>query len=211
LFLDEIGSLPLELQGKLLRVLQDGQYVKLGSSEVQTTDVRIIAATNVNLEKMVAQNSFRKDLYYRLKGGWLHLPPLRDRKDDIPLLVSRFLEECCGPGGADIEEEALSVLMTYDYPGNVRELKSIIQAAVNLAQKGPISVNFLPNQMEKRKSKLKAALPSQSTPRMSLAEAERAHILETYYQLNKNKSQTAEVLGISPNTLRRKIESYGVE
>ena len=105
LFLDEIGNLQPELQGKLLRVLQDGEYFKIGTSRPQKTDVRFIAATNQDLDRMLAKRQFRKDLYYRLKGGWLHLPPLRDRKDDIPLLVSRFLAEYCGDRGANLEQK----------------------------------------------------------------------------------------------------------
>jgi DNA-binding NtrC family response regulator len=150
LFLDEIGNLPIELQGKLLRVLQDGEFIKLGTSTSQKTDVRFVAATNQNIEKMMAKNQFRKDLYYRLKGGWLHLPPLKERKEDIPLLLTAFLKEFCGPGGADIEEDAMSVLFNYNYPGNIREFRSIIQSAVNLAQGRPISINHFPAHLRKK-------------------------------------------------------------
>ena len=139
LFLDEIGNLPQELQGKLLRVLQDGEYIKIGTSTLRRTDIRFIAATNKNLEKLMAQKKFRKDLYYRLKGGWLHLPPLRERKEDIPTLVSSFVEEYRGSAGADFEPGVMSLLEAYHYPGNIRELKTLIQAALNLAQGRPIS------------------------------------------------------------------------
>ncbi len=210
LFLDEIGNLPLELQGKLLRALQDGEFIKLGTSKSQKTDVRFVAATNKNLEKMMAKNLFRKDLYYRLRGGWLHLPPLEERKEDIPLLLTAFLEEFCGPGGADIEGEAMSWLMSYDYPGNVRELRSIIQAAVNLAQGRPIATNHLPAHLRK-KTVLKTAKMSAPDFITPLDQVEKNHILKAYRHLDKNKSQTARVLGIGLNTLRRKLESYGVE
>jgi two-component system response regulator AtoC len=210
LFLDEIGNLPLKLQGKLLRVLQDGEFIKLGTSKSQKTDVRFVAATNKNLEKMMAQNKFRKDLYYRLKGGWLHLPPLKERRGDIPLLLTAFLNEFCGSGGANIEEDAMSVLFNYNYPGNIRELRSIIQSAVNLAQGSPISINHFPAQLRK-KSVLNSKKMSATGPIAPLGEVEKDHILKTYHHLHKNKAQTARTLEISLNTLRRKLESYGVE
>jgi DNA-binding NtrC family response regulator len=210
LFLDEIGNLPIGLQGKLLRVLQDGEFIKLGTSVPRKTDVRIIAATNKDIEKMLAQKTFRKDLYYRLKGGWLHLPPLKERSDDIPLLISNFLAEYCGPSGADIDQDALSLLINYNYPGNIRELKSIIQSAVNLAQGRTITVKSLPNQLKKRKLKIKTADQQGSEPIIPLAEAEQNLILRAYRQTNNNKSQTAILLGIGLNTLRRKLVSYGV-
>ncbi len=210
LFLDEIGNLPLELQGKLLRVLQDGEYIKIGTSTPRKTDVRFIAATNKDLEKMMTKKIFRKDLYYRLKGGWLHLPPLKERKEDIPLLITGFVEEYCGPSGADIKEDTMSLLMNYDYPGNIRELKSILQSAVNLAQGKPISVKHLPPQLAKRKPTSTVKIKSESQPIVPLARVEKDHILTVYAQTGKNKSQTAKLLGIGLNTLRRKLDTYGV-
>ena len=211
LFLDEIGNLQPELQGKLLRVLQDGEYFKIGTSRPQKTDVRFIAATNQDLDRMLAKRQFRKDLYYRLKGGWLHLPPLRDRKDDIPLLVSRFLAEYCGDRGANLEETTVSCLMNYDYPGNIRELKSIIQSAVNLAQRGLIAPKHLPVHIQKIKPKLKTGNASASDAIIPLAEMEKKHVLNAYHRTGKNKSETARLLRIGLNTLRRKLDSYGVE
>jgi len=211
LFLDEIGNLPLALQGKLLRVLQDGEYIKIGTSSPRKTDVRFIAATNKNLEKMMAKKQFRKDLYYRLKGGWMHLPPLKQRKDDIPLLISSFVEECCGPCGTDIDEEAMSKLMAYDYPGNIRELKSIIQSAVNLAQGKTISKKLLPTHLRKLKTNSTCDVSLESETIVPLEETEKAHILKAYRQMGNNKTRTAGALGISLNTLRRKIEAYGVK
>ncbi len=210
LFLDEIGNLPLELQGKLLRVLQEGEFIKLGTSRSQKTDVRFVAATNKDLEKMMAKNHFRKDLYYRLRGGWLHLPPLCERKEDIPLLLTAFLEEFCGPDGADIEEKALSLLMDYNYPGNIRELRSIVQAAVNLAQGRPISAHHFPQHL-KRTPAAQLDKTTATEAILPLSQMEKRHILKTYRRLENNKSQTARILGIGLNTLRRKLESYGVE
>ena len=209
LFLDEIGNLPLELQGKLLRVLQDGEFIKIGTSTPRKVDVRIIAATNSDLERMMAQNRFRKDLYYRLKGGWLSLPPLRERKEDIPLLVGSFVEEFCGPSGADVEEEVMYLLMGYDYPGNIRELKAIIQAAVNLAQGRPLSASYLPPQLVKQKGGSAGAHRTKHETIATIEQVEKEHILDVYNLMDKNKSQTARSLGIGLNTLRRKLESYG--
>jgi len=208
LFLDEIGNLPPELQGKLLRVLQDGEFIKIGTSIPCKVDVRFIAATNSDLERMMAQNKFRKDLYYRLKGGWLSLPPLRERMEDIPLLVRSCIEEFCGPSGADVEEDVFSLLMDHDYPGNIRELKAIIQAAVNLAQRRPISARFLPPRLVKQKAAMTAAQPSEHEAIVTLEQAEKDHILNVYNLMGKNKSRTARALGIGLNTLRRKLESY---
>jgi len=211
LFLDEIGNLPLELQGKLLRVLQDGEYIKIGTSTPRRTDVRFIAATNNNLESLMAQKKFRKDLYYRLKGGWLHLPPLRERKEDIPALIFSFVEEYCGSDGADFEPDVMSLLEAYHYPGNIRELKALIQSAVNLSQGMPIAPRHLPAPIQKIKSKSKIALPAGAAPVIPLTDVEQKHILNAYHQTRKNKSLTAELLGIGVNTLRRKLKSYGVE
>lgn len=212
LFLDEIGDLPLSLQGKLLRVLQDGEFSKLGSSDRQKVDLRFIAATNENLEQMMAQKRFRKDLYYRIRGGWLHLPPLRDRQEDIFLLTRKFLEKYYDvkkPGF--IEKTALDLLMRYSYPGNIRELKSILQSAVNLARGEAIRQSHLP-------SHITAALKPCGDPDGTvgdarikpLAEVERAHILHAYAQSGENKSKTARQLGIGLNTLRRKLASYDI-
>jgi DNA-binding NtrC family response regulator len=211
LFLDEIGNLPNELQGKLLRVLQDGEFIKIGTSTPRTVDICFIAATNSDLDRLITQNRFRKDLYYRLKGGWLHLPPLRERRDDIPLLMGKFLEEYSSSQGTRIEEDAMSLLMNYDYPGNIRELKSIIQAAVNVAQGRPISIKYLPSNLKKQMLKSKNANRSIADGVPSLNQVEKKHILSVYEQMGRNKSRTAQILGIGLNTLRRKLAAYGVK
>jgi DNA-binding NtrC family response regulator len=210
LFLDEIGNLPLDLQGKLLRVLQDGEFIKIGTSAPRKVDVRFIAATNSDLERLMVQNRFRKDLYYRLKGGWLHLPPLRKRRDDIPLLIARFLQEYSGLQGASFEEDAMSLLLNYDYPGNIRELKSIVQSAVNIAQGRPISAKYLPENLRKKLRGATGAQPPAGDRVPSLAQVEKNHVLAVYEQTGRNKSRTARILGIGLNTLRRKLESYGL-
>jgi len=212
LFLDEIGGLPPELQGKLLRLLQEGEYIKLGTSKPQKADVRFIAATNEDLDRLMVKGKFRKDLYYRLKGAWLHLPPLRERKEDIPLLITTFLEEF---GGVDasrgIDEQATSILRNYDYPGNIRELRSILQSAVNLAQGKTISTKYLPNHLQERKAiAMRNSQPISKTV-VPFSEVEKEHILKVYNQMGRNKSRTAKLLGIGLNTLRRKLRAYGLE
>ncbi len=210
LFLDEIGTLPMELQGKLLRVLQDGEYVKVGANQHQQADVRFIAATNENLEKLMAAKMFRKDLYYRIRGGWLHLPPLREKKKDIPLLIDRFLKDYCGPGNScTIEENAMKALMAYDYPGNIRELKSMIQSAVNLCQGKPVSLRCLPKDVTKGTVDISGPSPQNQTM-VTLAHIEKEHIMNVFQLTDKNKSKTARILGIGLNTLRRKLKVYAV-
>ncbi len=211
LFLDEIGDLPLDFQGKLLRVLQEGEIIKLGTSQARKIDVRFIAATNADLDKLLAKGQFRKDLYYRLKGAWLRILPLRERREDLPVLINAFLREFRGEIGVDVlEEETLEILMNYDYPGNIRELRSIIQAASNLAQKRPIGAKHLPDYLKGRKKAALRAPVTADGPIVPLAETERIHILKAYEGTNHNKLQTAKLLGIGLNTLRRKLASYGI-
>ncbi|MDY0038790.1 MAG: sigma-54 dependent transcriptional regulator [Desulforhabdus sp.] len=209
LFLDEIGAMVPELQAKLLRVLQEGEYMKLGASTAQKADIRFIAATNENLDDLVKKGQFRKDLYYRLKGAWLHLPPLREHREDIPLLVGKFLQEFGSSAvAAQIEEEALLNLQEYNYPGNVRELKSIIRSGLNLAQGQPLSVRFLPDYVRKARSAYRNVETVQGI--VPLVEIEKLHILKAYQRSGRNKSLTARLLGISLSTLRRKLSDYGM-
>lgn len=211
LFLDEIGILPLELQGKLLRVLQNGEYIKVGASTAKKADVRVIAATNEDLDQLIGKRQFRKDLYYRIRGGWLHLPPLRERREDVPLLIRHFLKTGAGNGGApDIDQEALDILLNYDYPGNIRELESVIQSALNLSQGKTITIRCLQDHLRKRKAPTRGECRIGSTDLASLEEVEKCHILKVYEQTGRNKSQSAKLLGIGLNTLRRKLKAYGI-
>jgi DNA-binding NtrC family response regulator len=212
LFLDEIGDLPMELQGKLLRVLQEGEFSKVGSTRRMRVDLRFIAATNEDLDRMMARKAFRKDLFYRIRGGWLHLPPLRGRVNDIPLLINSFLEKYEEYyRGPRVAPEALERLMEYNWPGNVRELKSTIQSAVNLAQGKRIEIQHLPEHIRSlpKRPKRTEAEASSSNTIIPLETVQKTHILKVYQQLNHNKSQTARALGIGLNTLRRKLASYG--
>ncbi len=212
LFLDEIGDLPLSLQGKLLRVLQDGEFLKIGSNNREKVDLRFIAATNENLERMIAQKRFRKDLYYRIRGGWLHLPPLRERREDIVLLTGKFLEKYYDTSQEGfIEKSALRYLMQYPYPGNIRELKSILQSAVNLARGEAIREEHLPAHiLVSSKNSTNENTDTVYEPIKPLAIVEKEYILKAYEQTQKNKSKTARLLGIGLNTLRRKLERYGI-
>lgn len=212
LFLDEIGDLPLDFQGKLLRVLQEGEYYRLGTNHPLKVDLRIIAATNMDLDRQISKGAFRKDLYYRLKGALLHLPPLRERKEDIPLLAMNILKEIPRGKGLTVDEEALGLLIDYDYPGNVRELKSILQSAANLAKDGILDIKSLPPTFVQRRRSTSTGKSMQGQEAiLPLGEVEKAHILKIYDQTNKNKTQTADLLKIGLNTLRRKLDSYGVD
>lgn len=221
LFLDEIGSLPLEFQGKLLRVLQEGEYFKLGTSKPRSVDVRFVAATNADLQQLQEEGSFRRDLFYRLCGAWLHLPPLRERKEDIPLLVKAVLNERgCDPC-REIPDPTWTILQSHDYPGNIRELRAAISSALNLAREGPLLPRFLPAHLRT----LPAPSPRQAattpiTPVASsdfpdgivpLEEAEKRYITSVYRHTGGNKLQTARLLDIALNTLRRKLRAYGLE
>lgn len=214
LFLDEMGNLPLSLQAKLLRVLQEGELMKVGSSRPLKVDIRFIAATNQDLERLMGKDRFRKDLFYRLRGAWLHLPPLRERRDDIPHLIKRFMGEIERERRPrSVDEDVMSLLMDYGYPGNIRELRSIIEAAANLARGGPITLANIPGYLQKKMSSSRNASnrDEATTPIASLAEVERSCILSAYEATGRNKAQTAKRLQIGLNTLRRKLESYGVE
>ncbi len=211
LFLDEIGNLPLAMQGKLLRVLQDGEFTPVGSSAPQRADVRFVAATNEELDQMVESGRFRRDLYYRIRGSWLHLPALRERSEDIPLLSEHFLKELGASGESQhLEEDALAVLMGYEFPGNVRELKSILQSAVNLAQGRKVSIACLPQDLRRRRVVPMHARPRPEVTGLTLADVEKQYILEVYGKQQGNKVRTARALGLGLNTLRRKLKGYGV-
>ncbi|MFA5110674.1 MAG: sigma-54 dependent transcriptional regulator [Desulfobaccales bacterium] len=211
LFLDEIGNLSLEVQSKLLRVLQEREFIKVGTNRPRQVDVRFIAATNADLEEALAQNQFRKDLFYRLRGAWLHLLPLRERKEDMKLLVQNFLAEYAN-SQQEIAETAWDLLLTYDYPGNIRELRSIVQSAVNLAQGRLIGPEQLPRFIREQQPALAPAWPAEGQQAVrSLEDVEKEHIVNVYNLTSQNKLQTAKLLNIGLNTLRRKLRTYGLD
>ena len=207
LFLDEIGDLPKEIQGKLLRMLQESEYTPVGHTRAIKADVRFVAATNQDLEKLVEKGKFRRDLYYRLRFASLHIPPLRSRADDIRLLATWFVREYSG-AKVTISDAAIARLMVYEFPGNIRELKGTLEAACNLAEGGVITERHLNLPGQGRQAMV---IPGQNDPLEPLAEIERQHILKVYQAVDNNKSQAARILGINFKTLLRKLKAYDVE
>ncbi len=215
-FLDEIGEMSPAMQAKLLRVTQEKEFERVGSSETRSVDVRIISATNKNLIELVAEGSFREDLYYRLSVVPIYIPPLRERKSDIRLLSENFLRRYANSLGKKVEsisKEAMEVLMAYDWPGNVRELENCIERAV-IFTKGPVI----------RRNSLFVGLPAINAPVSygydpdraaskkpgSIKEVERAHIIRVLKATNSNRTQAAEILEISRRTLQNKIKEYDI-
>jgi DNA-binding NtrC family response regulator len=210
LFLDEIAEMPVGLQVKLLRALQSGEVRRLGATQAATIDVRVLAATNGDLASRIAQGSFREDLFYRLNVIQMTLPPLRDRREDIPALAEHFLARAAAKLGRTLRlsPAALERVLRYPWPGNVRELENAIERAAILARTEAVEPDDLPPHVS-------AGLqlgPSPALPRqITLAEAERAHILQTLERFGRNHSGAAEALGIGRTTLWRKLKEYGIE
>ena len=208
--MDEIGTLTHNTQLKLLRVLQEKEFERVGGTETIKADVRIIAATNEDLEKGIEQGKFREDLYYRLKVIEVFMPPLKDRTEDIPLLASYFLEIFSKEMGRvvkGISPEAMEILKSYHWPGNVRELKNIIERSVVLGSSEFIVPDDLP--LEIRQKKSVSVDSAASVPQgWTLEDAEARHIKEVLEKTKGNKSKAAELLGISRNRLDRKIAGF---
>lgn len=200
IFLDEIGNASIAVQSRLLRVLQDKEVMKVGSQKAEKLDVRIIAATNSDLRDMIRKQTFREDLYYRLTVVEINVAPLKDRKEDIPLLVDKFLFKY-GVEYKDqfvkISPEALSLLQRYDWPGNIRELENIIQRSVIMCDK-VIEIEHLPNA-------LKFNINFSNEAFMSLKDMEKQYILKVLNSTNNNKTKAAEILGIDRKTIRQKL------
>ncbi len=215
LFLDEIGDISQLLQVRLLRVLQDKVYEPLGSTKSEKANVRIVSATNKNLENLVKKGLFRDDLYYRINVVKLVLPPLRKRKEDIPLLIDRFLNKfnkLCGKEIHGLSPEAMSVLMAYDFPGNVRELENIIEYATVVSQNSLVRIENLPeNLLEGLDSKNKTATPKTSEKAFSFEAVEKDFIRETLRKNNWNRKAAAAQMGIHPSTLWRRIKRLNLE
>jgi transcriptional regulator with GAF, ATPase, and Fis domain len=199
LFLDEIGDMDLNLQIKLLRALQEREIVRVGGHQPTAVDVRLVAATHQDLEALVAEHRFREDLYYRLKGVEIQLPPLRDRRQDIPHLVHHFTEEFCRKEGIDtprFSAETLSEIMAHDFPGNVRELQNLVEASISLAE-GPVGPEMI-------RSLIGISSQTSGPGPLDLASVERRHIARVLHATAGNKSRAAEILGINRRTLQRK-------
>jgi two-component system response regulator HydG len=211
-FLDEIGETTPATQVKLLRVLQQREVIPVGATDPVAIDVRLVAATNRDLEEEVRRGAFRGDLYYRLNVIAIHLPPLRERRDDIPLLADHFLRGAAAQRGEPaktLAPAALDALAAYQWPGNVRELENAIERAVILTPGDVVSPSALPERITARKVE---PLVAERTPASPTLEAiERAYVLWVLQNEGGNKSRAAEVLGIDPSTLYRKLARYGVE
>ena len=208
LLLDEIGEMKAELQAKLLRVLEEQKIRRLGGSGEIAVDVRVLAATNRNLEAAIREGRFREDLYYRLNVFTLELPPLCERAEDIPLLVEHFLHEMQPPAGkviSGVEAECLEVLKAYRWPGNVRQLRNVIERALIVARGPLVGVGDLPPEL-KRAGSTNATLEIKLGA--SLDEIEREVIMRTIDYVGGNKSRAAEILGVSLKTLYNRLERY---
>ncbi|MCP3951446.1 MAG: sigma-54-dependent Fis family transcriptional regulator [Desulfobacterales bacterium] len=214
LFLDEVSEMPLGMQVKLLRVLQERELTRVGGEAVISVDVRVIAATNRNLEKMVAAGDFRQDLYYRLNVVELIVPPLSHRIEDIPLLAQTFLDDFSKKNHKQIKgftPQAMDVLVHYDWPGNVRELMNAVERAVVLARDTFLDEGNLPIKSQTAEASDQTACPPPTIPdNLPLEEVEKASILQTLKAAGGNKSETARRLGITRKTLHKKLKKYGV-
>ena len=209
IFLDEIGEVNASVQVKLLRVLQDHKIIRVGGEKTIDIDVRVIAATNRDMEKEVKEGRFREDLYYRLNVVHIAVPPLRERRDDIPLLLNSFLKEYAKENGKNItgiDNRARALLYKYDWPGNIRELRNCIESAVVMCGGNEITPEDLPPTVS-----ASIAAPSITIPvGTTLDDAEKAIICENLAANKGNKSKTADILGIGRKTLHRKLQEYGI-
>jgi len=212
IFLDEIGDLPLAIQAKLLRVLEDREFYPLGSRKTTKVDVRIIAATNQDLEDLVAEKKFREDLFYRLNVIQVQLPPLKERRGDIPLLIEHLLNKLSALGGRNtpgISEEALERLLNYDYPGNIRELENILEHALIICQQDIIESRHLPLSLHEKAPQPEPSDSGISSDlRDSMEEEEKRRIYEVLRSHNWNRSRAARELNIDRTTLWRKMKKY---
>jgi len=221
LFLDEIGDMPPAMQAKLLRVLEDGVVVPVGSTKAIKVDVRVISATNHDLGQLVEEKKFRQDLFFRIKGVSVTLPPLRHRREDIEELFGYFLKEACEQLSRDIHritEPAMHILTAYSWPGNIRQLRHTVRTMVALCEGDTLDVEDIPPEVHHVKRLSGAVEPGPavtvssggSMAGLSLEEVERRHIAETLRMVNNNRAEAARILKIGERTLYRKIKEYGL-
>jgi len=209
LFLDEIGDMSATTQAKILRVLQEGEFERLGGTKTLKVDVRVVAATHKNLDKMVEEGTFRQDLFFRLSVVPLHLPALRERPEDIPLLAEHFLKHYSTKNRKDIrsfQSEALEALLTFDWHGNIRELENAIERAVILCPGEQITLRELPPAI--RQAAETKERPLVPRPGMTLKEMEKEMILSTLRKVDGNRTRAARILGVSRQTLQNKLKDY---
>lgn len=212
IFLDEIGEIPLEMQAKLLRVLQEKEVRPVGSNDKINIDVRVIAATNRDLEAAYRDGTFRKDLYFRLNVVTVHLPPLRERRSDIPVLVHYFLNRYAPTAHVQVTPAAMKSLLQYDWPGNVRELENCVARALTLGDQEIIDVQDLPPAIrtDQPVSQTMASEDAASLSTTALAEMEKMTILRVFEQAHGDKALAGKMLGISRATLYRKLKRYNI-
>ena len=203
LFLDEIGEMEPDSQVKLLRILESGAFFRVGGTRSRTVDVRVVVATNKDLSEAMKAGQFRQDLYFRINTITVHIPPLRERREDIALLAQHFLEQSAAYGRKRIAPKAMACLEAYDWPGNVRELRHAIERAVILAQGEEVQPEDLPPDIQ-------CGTPAAAPAPGSLEELERQHIISTLRQVGGHRGKASALLGIDPKTLYRKILAYGI-
>lgn len=207
LFLDEIGDVPLSLQVKLLRLLETGTYRRVGGIEPQKADFRLVCATHRDLKKMVAEGDFRQDLYYRINTFPIALPPLRERLDDLPLLIESLLRRFAPGRDIRVSRSAMNCLRSYAFPGNIRELRNIIERALLLADGNVIMPEHLPPECSEEESGVASPLPEELIP---LEAAEERYLRWVVARYHGEKRQLAELLGVSERTLYRKLSEFGL-
>jgi DNA-binding NtrC family response regulator len=211
LFMDEIGDMPQAMQAKLLRVLENGEVVRLGSNDPIKVDVRLISATNRNLDEMVAEKHFREDLFFRIKGVTIRIPPLRERREDIPLLIYYFLKQAAERYNKqidDVDPRARQMLVSYSWPGNVRQLKNVIENMVVLTSTNHLGPETLPREISPAGADSTGAM--NNLVGISIEQAEKELIRNTLKMVSGNREQAAKILGIGERTLYRKIKEYGL-
>jgi two-component system response regulator HydG len=213
LFLDEIGDMPLAMQAKLLRVLESGEVVRVGSNDSKHVDVRLISATNRNLQDMVKDHTFREDLYFRIRGMELHLPSLRERREDVPLLAQHYAgryAEQMGKGAVRMSEDVMDALMRFDWPGNVRQLINVVQNMVIMSESDQIEMRHLPPELREGSNDADN-MAGFSMAGMSLTQLEKHAIREALRIKAGNREAAAKMLGIGERTLYRKLKEYGLK
>jgi transcriptional regulator with PAS, ATPase and Fis domain len=225
LFLDEIGEMPIQLQSKILRAIQEKEIEPLGSEKSLKIDIRIIAATNKNLKKLVDEGKFRADLYFRLNVINVHMPALRDRMDDMPLLVDFFIKrynDLYKKQIVGLDKPAQDIMHAYDWPGNIRELENVIERAVIMAKGNLIDASLMPDSINKAKNadegfNIKAYIKSEARKKTDgtvykevIGELEKSLIEEMLIETGNNKLRTSQKLGINRNTLKAKMKDYGL-
>jgi DNA-binding NtrC family response regulator len=213
LFLDEIGDMALNCQAKLLRVIEDGIVIPVGSNKPTFVDVRVISATNQSLTELIEEKKFRQDLYYRIKGVNISLPALRDRAEDIPELAEFFLRQAASETGSKvtgITEPAMSALIAYDWPGNIRQLRNAIRTMVVMCEKDMLDLQDITPEILQRRQLTDGTTTAKTTAGISLNEMEKQAIIETLARTKGNREKAAQILGIGERTLYRKIKEYNL-